>query len=388
MPSEKEPIFTKNFILFFIVNFFIGGIMFGLNTILAEYTSEFSPLPVLSGIAVGIMTGGAIITRLYAGTGMQKHSWKKLIMVSALLHLAACCLYFFTVNIVLLIAVRFIHGLTFGVLASATASVGLAQIPKSRFGEGAGYFMLAPALSMAVCPFICGLIMDYAGMFYEILYTVGSALVILACLYFAKIEKPKGASAKPADFKGLARFIEPKVLPVTLCIFIFGIGYSGIISFLREFGAEISLTVSWFFIVYAVFLIILRPIAGKIQDRYGDAVLVYPGIILQTASLALFAAFPNPFTLFFLAFGVAAGYGIMGSVILAIATRNATADRRTHVVSTYWICCDVGISFGPVLLGLIASAGFVPMYFAGAAITLFVFPLYYFAARKGKTAST
>lgn len=382
MPTEKEPIFTKNFILLFVVNFFIGGIMFGLNTILAEYTSEFSSLPLLSGIAVGIMTGGAVITRLYAGIGMQKHSWKKLIMISAVLHVIACCLYFATVNVVMLIIVRFIHGLTFGVLASSTASVGLAQIPKSRFGEGAGYFMLAPALSMAICPFICGLIMDTGGMFYEILYTIGCSLVILTGLAFAKIEKPAEAWIKPERETGISRFIEPKVLPITLCIFLFGIGYSGIISFLREFGAEIQLTVSWFFIVYAVFLIVLRPFAGKMQDKFGDAILVYPGIILQAASLALFAAFPSPFTLFFLAFGVAAGYGIMSSVILAIATRNAPSNRRTHVVSTFWICCDIGISFGPMLLGLVATAGFVPMYFFGAAITLLVFPVYALAARK------
>ena len=74
----------------------------------------------------------------------------------------------------------------------------------------------------------------------------------------------------------LKDFFEIKAVPIFIIIAIMGFAYSGILSFMTAYAKEIDLmeAASFFFIVYAVFILISRPFTGRLLDKKGDNTVI------------------------------------------------------------------------------------------------------------------
>ena len=81
--------------------------------------------------------------------------------------------------------------------------------------------------------------------------------------------------------------LEPASIPIALTGFVLAFSYSGILSFIPIYAKELGLgeVASYFFILYALVVVISRPFTGKIFDRFGENVLVYPAIIIFTIGM-------------------------------------------------------------------------------------------------------
>ena len=385
--NKKEPIFTARFLLVTLSMFFTGSVMYGLNSTTAEVASSFGATATLAGIATGIYSISSLMSRLSAARLMEHFGWKKMTMVMLVLHFLTCLLYFAAVNLPLLILVRFLHGLTYGASASAVAAIGMSLIPRSRYGEGAGYFMTAPALATAFGPALGGAIMDRFGNCGGFLFSSFCAAMMILGIALSDLSDIDSGTSKQREQseeapRGLDRWIETSVLPVCLCMFLLSVSYAGILSFLRPFGQEQHLSTASFFVIYSLILIVSRPVSGQIQDRFGDSAVVLPGILLQALSLAVLAIWPGTLSMLFAAAGCALGYGTLKSCIQSIAARLGPGERRAYSVTTFWICSDGGMGIGPMLLGVfIAQWGYRGMFLGTAVIALAVLPLY-LASRK------
>jgi MFS family permease len=186
---------------------------------------------------------------------------------------------------------------------------------------------------------------------------------------------------KEVSGKGLGKILEVKAIPVSICIFLLAFGYYGLVSFLRLYGAAENLgeSVSYFFVIFAVSSLLIRPFAGRLQDRRGDNIIMYPGIVTQAVGLFYLAWRPSVLSLLICAIFCAIGYGTLNSSINAIVNRQAAPGRRAYAVSTFWLFCDCGMGLGPVLLGMVgASGGYRAIFYIAAVITAFTFPVYYF----------
>ena len=86
------------------------------------------------------------------------------------LGLATTSLYFVATSAMLLLVIRFLHGISFGIASTATGTIVANIVPKIRCGEGIGYFGLSVTVA-SVGPFI--------GMFFS---QHGSYSMIF-CLY-------------------------------------------------------------------------------------------------------------------------------------------------------------------------------------------------------------
>ena len=392
----KERIFTKDFTLVILANFAIAVVMYGLQTTIAEYAAGYGATSLLAGVVTGIYTLGGLATRLASSSWMKKLGWRKMVLTFTSLHFIACLLYFAAVNLPLLILVRFLHGLTFGASASVMLTIGMSLVPKSRYGEGSGYLLMGPALAMAVGPYVSGYMMDHYGGNGGFLLSSAAGLLTAVCMALADFRSvdpgavPADAAdmqkSRPAKSLSLDSMIEPKALPVSLCIFLLVIGYSGIVSFIRAFGSEEGLNTSFIFLMYAVFLLTLRPAAGRMQDRKGDNSVIYPGIVFQAVGICLLALKPCMVTMIAAAFGAAMGFGNLSACIQAIAVKMTPDSRRSYGVTTFWLCCDGGMGIGPMILGAAVSAGgYRMMYLAAAVISLIALPLYHMVwGRKQK----
>lgn len=387
--AMREKIWTRDFTLTFLSLFFCSMVMYMLMTTLTEHAAALGANASVGGLVSGIYVVGGLFARFYSGAALERTGWKKLTAAALAVHLAACIVYFFVNSLTELILLRFIHGVSFGIGATAIITIGMSLIPKSRYGEATGYFMLAPTLAIAAGPFGGGVMYDYFGA--PGCFAAASAMSLLLLLLILPINlngaEPQKNTTKTADspFRGIARFIEVKAVPVSMCIFLLAFGYAAVMSFYRLYAAETGLTseFSAFFIIYGAVLLLSRPLAGRLQDCFGDTVICITGIVLQALGLFSIAWRPGTLAVILCAVGCALGYGTLGSCFSAIVCRNAPPERRSYAVATFWVFCDGGMGLGPAVLGMAAAAaGFSGMYCAAATISLAALPIYCLTRRK------
>ena len=401
--QSSEKIFTKSFFLIFGALLFTALVMYALMSTVTEYATSMGTSATIAGLVSGIYIFGGLCSRIYSANALERRDWKKLAIIFLSIHFLACIFYFFANNVTLLLIVRFIHGLGFGASANAIVTIASAILPKKRFGEAFGYFMLGTTIAVGLGPYISGFFYDNWGSIGSFSLATSFAFLGLLCIILLDIskyeimhnseiedvieeEKEYSLEEKGTIRRIIDKIFEIPAIPVSLFTGLTSLGYVSILSFYRLYAVEVNLVgaFSLFFIIYSIVLVASRPIAGRIQDNYGDRIICFTGIIAQAIGLFLIAWMPSTITVFICAVCVALGFGTLNSACTAIVTRDTSANRRPYAISTFFIFCDGTMGFGPALLGSFVSAasGYAPVYFISSFITLLALPIAFFALKK------
>jgi len=384
--NESEKIFTKQFFLIFGALLFTALVLYALMSTVTEYATTMGSTATIAGLVSGIYIFGGLCSRIYSGNALERIGWKKIALTFMGIHFLACLLYFIVDNVALLIIVRFIHGIGFGASANAVVTIAAAILPKKRFSEAFGYFMLGTTIAVGLGPFIGGFLYDASGS--AGCFIAAAVFSFLALIFIILIDVDKYDTKENVgdekSYSGLEKVIEFGEVPVSLFTALTSLGYVSILSFYRLYAVEVNLTAvfSWFFIIYSVCLVLTRPLAGKIQDNGGDMIVCVVGIIAQSVGLMLIAIFPSNITVIICAICVALGFGTLNSACTAIITRNTPEHRRSYALSTFFIFCDATMGFGPALLGLFVSEGYAPVYFISSIITILALPICMYSLKK------
>ncbi len=405
--QNEDKIFTIDFFLIFGALLFTALVMYALMSTVTEYATSMGTSATIAGLVSGIYIFGGLCSRIYSANALERRDWKKLAIIFLSIHFLACIFYFFANNVTLLLIVRFIHGLGFGASANAIVTIASAILPKKRFGEAFGYFMLGTTIAVGLGPYISGFFYDNWGSIGSFSLATSFAFLGLLCIILLDISKYDikhndetenaiddrdiSSNISNLEEKGTIRRIIDKIfevpaIPVSLFTGLTSLGYVSILSFYRLYAVEVDLVsaFSLFFIIYSIVLVASRPIAGRIQDNYGDKIVCFTGIIAQAIGLFLIAWMPSAITVFICAVCAALGFGTLNSACTAIVTRDTSANRRPYAISTFFIFCDGTMGFGPALLGSFVSAasGYAPVYFISSFITLLALPIAFFALKK------
>src|SRR5699024_11748327 len=127
----------------------------------------------------------------------------------------------------------------------------------------------------------------------------------------------------------LNQLFETNALPISIVLLIVALGYAGILSFITSYAEEIGLAEigGFFFLVYAVVVLLTRPFTGKVMDLKGANIISYPGLLLFAAGMLLLAI-ANSGVIFLLAVVlVGLGYGNFQSCLYAIAIKLTPIER-------------------------------------------------------------
>ncbi|WP_243743605.1 MFS transporter [Brevibacterium luteolum] len=159
-----------------------------------------------------------------------------------------------------------------------------------------------------------------------------------------------------------------------------GFSYSVVLAFLQTYAKEEGFgnAASVFFMVFSIMMLLGRLFLGRIQDAYGDNVVMYPLILSFTGSLVLIALAPAGWVIVFAAVPAGLGFGSLFPCVQAIAVTLAGPARAALAVSTFFIMLDVGTGLGPVVLGFFTPAiGLRGVYLVGAALMGVALGLYW-----------
>ncbi|MGE7595900.1 MFS transporter [Peribacillus frigoritolerans] len=394
MDQSRTRLWTKDFVIVSSINFFITLIFYLLMVTLAIYAvNELDASTSEAGLISGIFIIGTLIGRLFIGRFIDSIGRKKTLFIGLIFFTLTTILYFVDLGIGFLLVNRLIHGMAMGMASTATGTIVAQIIPPTRKGEGIGYYSMSATLATAIGPFI-GLFMAQHTSF-QIIFSFCLALGVISLITAFYLYVPAlKVTAKVTESKGfkLSNFIEPKALPISIITLLLAFCYSSVLSFISFYAIEIDLvnTASFFFVVYAVAVLISRPFSGPLMDRKGSNFIMYPAFIIFGVGLLLLSMTTNSFTLLAAGFLIGLGFGNMQSSSQAIAVKLTPPHRMGMATSTFFIMLDAGLGFGPYILGfIIPITGYSTLYVILGVLVILTSVLYHFLhGKKERTART
>lgn len=350
-----ERLWNRDLVLATVANFLFSLIFYLLMTTMALYAIErFGADDSVAGLASSMFIVGATVARLFAGSLTDLFGRRRVLIVS----LAACVVvgvsYLPAGSLNLLVGIRFLHGLAFGVASTAVVAIAQSAIPPTRRGEGTGYFGVSATLGTALGPLLALHLVDGPG--YPALFAASAVATALALAVALLLRKPQPSSDRTELAKLRLRredMLASAVLPVGAFMLLMGIGYAAVLTFLNSYAQQLDLAAaaSSYFLVYAVVVLVSRLVMGRIQDRHGDNVVVYPAIASFALGLLLLSQAGS--TMAFVVAGglIGFGFGTLMSAMQTAAVARVPAHRIGVAVSTFFFLLDIGTGLGPVLLG-------------------------------------
>ncbi len=401
----QEKLWSRNLVLAIGTNLFIYIVFYLLMTSMALYAAQrFLASDAGAGFASSAFIVGALVSRFFAGPLIDNVGRRRILLISLAAFVAASLLYIPAGSLAVLLALRFVHGVAFGLANTAVTAGAQALIPPARRSEGTGYFAVSTTLATAIGPLMAVLLVADGN--YDRVFLFCAACSVAAMLVTLTLRLPEAPPAPAAvvNQRGpgsktekmhrrpgslLAKVFEPAVLPITTVLLVAGLAYSGVLSFLASYADAAGATdaAALFFGVFAAAVLVSRLTAGRIQDRRGDNVVIYPAMALFAAGLALLALGPAIWVVLASAVLSGLGFGTLLPGTQAITVGLIPERRFGTALATYYLMLDIGTGLGPVLLGLLVPlTGFNGMYVWLAGLMVACIPLYYLvhgrAARK------
>jgi MFS family permease len=386
---NKQKLWTRGFLGICLSSFFLFMTFYILVATLPIFViDQLHGNQQQIGLVMTVFIIAAVLFRPLAGNWVDKFGRKKIVFASLALFLASTVMYLGIKTLLLLLALRFLHGIGFGVGTTATGTAAIDLIPEQRKGEGIGYYSMFMSLAMVIGPFVGLLVIEHHS--FTVLFIL---CAIFSCVSFVlgsltKIPKlEKNAKAGVKKSLHWKNYIEPKAVPVSVSGFVIAIVYSGVITFISIYAKDLGMgrMASYFFVVFAVMIVLSRPFTGRLFDRFNPHIIVYPGIAFFIVGLVLLSQAHTPFL--FLAAGavIGLGYGAALPSIQTIAIQESPSHRRGLATSTYFLLFDSGFGLGSYILGVLVSyTSYHTMYLVSALIVAVAGVVYYVLHHKAE----
>ena len=349
-------------------------------------TAELGGSALDAGLAMTYFQIGTILCRPFAGRLIDGLDKRIILLISSALFFVIMGLFNLTTSLQTIFVLRGLHGAIFALGTTVMAALAVVVLPASRKGEGINMFAVFSNIAMVLGPAV-GL---YALQAYgsSALYMFLTIMTAFAFVLSNVIRLPKElAKPKHKTSKGwsISRFIEKRSLPWALMGLFIGFTYSGVLVFipieLNSMGAGVWGSV--FFALFALMIIISRPLVGKVYARYGSRFVIHPGVGLFIVGLAILGVVSTPVGIICTAPLLGLGYGAAQPAFQALAVQSAPIERAGVSTATYFLALDIAVGAGSVILALIANAlGYQYLYQITSLIMIIALALYHFVIRK------
>lgn len=382
MKSGKEKIWTKDFVLICLANFFIFlGFQMTLPTI-PLFVEHLGGNDQLIGFVVGIFTFSALLLRPIAGHALESKGRRFVYLIGLAIFVLSVGSFGFAFSIAFLFVLRVIQGVGWGFSTTASGTIATDLIPPKRRGEGMGYYGLSGNLALAFGPSL-GLALSGVLSFQQLFFICAilglAALLLSSRIRYKKVEKPV-AQTQTVKWD----FYEKSALPPSLLLFFITVTFGGIASFLPLYTAEKGISgIQWYFLIYALALMLTRTFAGRLYDKRGHRAIFIPGAILIVFAMILLAWLPNTYVLFIAAFLYGFGFGSVQPALQAWSIDKASKNRKGMANATFFSFFDLGVGIGAMVFGQIGHMfGYGSIYKTAAISVVISIILYMIMLRR------
>lgn len=385
---KKDSIWTPQYIALFGVNTFTAFSFYMITTLLSKYIVGIGASLATAGAVVGAFSITSLLIRPVTGYLADGYNKKKLILISSGMSAVATFGYIITGHMGIIMLFRIIHGIGFGISSTAVISLASEYIPKNKMGQGIGYFGLSQVFASAIAPGIGIMIMNYLEI--KATFIIAGAIAIVSVLLIIILPYGRSNLSEKKKFEiSFGRLLCTDVLHFSGISAIYSFINGVISAFLLLFAEQQGIAdVSLYFTVCAVFLFLVRPFSGKIMDRKGLKIVLYPALALSFTSMLVLSRATTLSVILLSGILRSIGQGAAQPSLQAASIKVVGKDRTGVATSTYYLGGDIGQGLGPIIGGLIASAyGYSSLFvlcalmFIAGGILFFVFG----GQKSGKT---
>lgn len=380
---KDERIFTRDFTLDMMISLCCSLNYFTLLINITGFAAfRFGSDTAIGGTAAGIYVIGGLLSRIVAGKYIEMVGRKKMLLIGLSFALVMSTTYFFVSSIAMLMAIRFLHGMSYGISSTCTSDIVAKLLPQSRRGEGLGYFFLSITIACAIGPLLgmtLGSSQNYDAVFFVGLVMYSLALVMALILRVPE-ETLTEEQIREAKSFTLNSMFQRSALPLALTVMVFYFSYSGVLAFIASYSEEIGLveTATFFYLSVAAGTLLSRIYAGRIYDERGPNKVIIPAYVGFIIGMTIFATTSDSLLFLFSGFIIGIGVSIVFSICQSIVVSRTPPRRYGVTTSTFSALNDLGTGLGPSILGiLIAAVGFRDMYLVCAFIAFASFLMYW-----------
>lgn len=372
MPSFRY-ILAANFLLFFAFYLILPILVFYLQ-------EELSADKATIGFILSCYTIAALCILPFSGYLLDTFPRRSIYLAAYFVFVAVFGGYILATGLVLFIALRIVHGFSFGMVTVAGNTIAIDILPSSRRGEGIGYYGLANNIAMSVGP-MAGLFMyntySYRAIFLCSLLS-GAAGFLMACM----VRTPYKAPVQHIPVS-LDRFFLREGIWAGISLLLLSIPYGMTTTYVAMYAEEIGIGVNpgLYFTFMAAGLAASRVFSGKQVDKGRVTLVISLGMYLAALSFFVLSALRllvewnhAAGTCLYLGIALAQGvaFGTMFPAFNTLFVNLASHNRRGTATSTYRTSWDIGIGIGLMIGGSLAQAfgGFEYAYLFGAGLAV------------------
>ncbi|MFE7915626.1 MFS transporter, partial [Bacillus mobilis] len=333
------------------------------------------------GLMMGMFTIAAVVIRPIIGGMLDQYGRRSFIIFGLIFFGITMYSYNLASTIVLLAVLRVIHGVTWAVSTTAVGTAITDIIPDSRRGEGMGWYGMAMTIAMAIGPMIgLSVVQHYS---FHGLFLLATLLSFMAVLLSFMTKMP----FTPQKEKGKMQLFEKSVLSITIVVFFLSFAYGGITTFLPLFASSIDVNPGTFFLVYAIALTIVRPISGKLLDKYGEVFIILPALCITIIAIVVLTLSNSLMGVIIAAVLYGVGFGSAQPALQAAMITMVDPSKRGVANASFFTAFDLGIGLGAILLGVVSQMFGYRILFSGSAIsalTALIIFVFFVKQRLGK----
>ncbi|MCR8630607.1 MFS transporter [Paenibacillus radicis (ex Xue et al. 2023)] len=344
-----ERLWTKSFILMTVGTLFLFNAFYMLYPTLPLFIKQMGGNETQVGLSMGAFMLTSVLVRPIVGGLLDRYGRRPFIVWGLLLFILAMYLYNWIGGIVVLMGLRIIHGISWAVSTTSISTAVTDMIPSARRGEGMGWFSTSMTLAMAFGPMVgIWVIQDLS---YHALFLIAVVLSAVALLLTFGAKMP----FRPQEGTRRIELFERSVLPISSSIFFMFVAYGGITTFVPLFAESINVNSGVFFLAYAATLALSRPLSGKLADRYGEAFVIVPALIITIVALICLSFSTGLLGVLISAILYGIGFGSAHPAIQSATIRLAHPDRKGVANASLATVTDLGIGLGAIMLGWVSQ---------------------------------
>ena len=355
MSQTNNSIFRGNFVLVFFSSLLVFTAFYILLPTLPVFLTRVLQIDEgQTGLILAVYTLAALLIRPFTGYLIDRYG-RKLFYIPALLLFAIIFVsYPLAGAFSMILIVRFVHGLVWGVATTTGSTLIVDIVPAKRRGEGIGLYGLAMTIPMAMGPFT-GLQLTQNNN-YTLMFLFAGALAFAGFLLTLFIRYPAIPDAGKIVFS-FRNLLESTSLPVTVNLLIVNVTYGGLVSFVSLYALKTGIgNTGIFFIVFASGIALARIYMGKIFDRHGPKALSVSGILLLAVGHTMLGLISNISGFMIAGFLLGLGSGVVFPTFQAMVNNLVPPQRRGAANSTLFSGLDLGIGLGMLITGFLAQA--------------------------------
>ncbi|MEH7176986.1 MFS transporter [Neobacillus vireti] len=383
--ASKVKLWTRSFIFIMIANGLLFMAFEMLLPTLPLFVSSIGGEASQIGLVTGIFTVSAILIRPFAGILTTKFNKKLLLMIGMAICALSTGLYYLSSDIWILIFIRLIHGIGFGLATIYITTIAAENMPKERMGEAMGYFGVGETVAISLGPVLGISVLhwfDFNGMFWSAM-AISLLAILFAGFTSRKSEFSNDNEPETVPFSKF-KWVEKRVLLPSILILMTGIAAGGVMSFTTLYAVEKGFhLIAWFFFISAASGLLVRVISGKMFDRYGAGVVVIPFGVITIAGFIVLIAAQNDLQFLLAGFLYGSGIGAIFPALMTWCLNLVEVYERENAMASFFNFFDFGLGGGAIILGIVAEAfSYQAVYYIAIVAYLLFLLIYFISASK------